>query len=205
MSADLDLDPDQCGRLNTILDGCFWNSVLVDRSARIGVVILELVGVFFEGQPAGRSYPAILACCPVSRAAASYQVDGKIIPLDLEDLNSALREFNFNEIDDWDIVDPPTRQRFKWRKQLSLDVNISDHAGRHMLELWQDENPFQSLDLAIWFDRLFLFNVDLRPISLSDLEGARKARIESGKDLGWERANNMSLPDVDELVRRIRS
>jgi len=44
--AAIDLSTEECSRLNRILDGCFWNAGFVDEQARIGIVAVEIIGVF---------------------------------------------------------------------------------------------------------------------------------------------------------------
>ena len=200
----IDLSPERRGRLNSILDGCFWNACFIDEQARMGIVIVELVGVLFEGQRMGDAYPVVMICYPVCRVAASYKVDGSLRALDLRDINTALHDFSFKEIDDWDIIDPPASQRFRWRKDLSLDVNLGECADTHILEMWQDDGSFQTFNLAIWFQKLFLFDAHLNPLTLDDLERARRKRREVNSDLGWRRIATVPAFSIEDLLHKIR-
>jgi hypothetical protein len=203
MISNLSLDAERRDQLNSILDGCFWNACFVDEKARIGVSVVELVGVQFEDQRVGNAYPVILVCYPMQRVAASYQVDGEVRSLHMDDINSALQEFTFKEIDDWDLVDPPAEKRFLWREKLSLDARLgAEDKEVHILEMWQDDSPFQTFNLAFWFQRLFIFNAKLNPLTLWDLETAR----ERGKHVaqhGWLWTGAIPPLDVDAFLGKI--
>jgi hypothetical protein len=205
----IDLSAEGRSRLNQILDGCFWNAGFVDEQARIGIVAVELVGVSFEGQRRSDAYPIVMACHPVSRVAASYKVDGVVRPLDLRDINAAVHEFSFKEIDDWDIIDPPTNQRFRWQKDLSIDKSLNGsseaRAQMHFLEMWQYDGSSQSFDLALWFQNLFLFDAHMNTLTLSDLEEARKKRLEAIGEIGWHRTAIVPCFDIDDLLSKIRT
>jgi hypothetical protein len=205
MINDISLEAAQRDRLNSILDGCFWNACFVDEKARIGVSVIELIGVQFEDQRIGDAYPVVLVCYPVQRVAASYQVDGEVRPLHIDDINPALQEFTFKEIDDWDIVDPPSEMRFRWREKLSLDARLSEgDKDSHILEMWQDDNPFQHFNLAVWFQRMFLFNARLNPLTLPDLEAAReRGKHKHVADRGWLWTNTVPQLSVDALLAKI--
>jgi hypothetical protein len=82
-------------------------------------------------------------------------------------------------------------------------VAIHDHEGPHVIEVWQDESPFRTLNLAIWFEKLFLFDVNLNPVTLDDLERARKAWTEVAKDIGWHCAYATPTLNVEDLLERI--
>lgn len=203
MINNLNLDAEQRDRLNSILDGCFWNACFVDEKTRVGISVIELVGVQFEDQRIGDAYPLILVCHPVQRVAASYLVDGEVRSLHVDDINSALQEFSFKEIDEWDIIDPPPGKQFRWREKLSLDVRLGAGSEEvHILEMWQDDSPFRTLDLAFWFRQLFLFNEKLNPITLQDLETAQ----ERGKlvaDRGWLWKGVVPPLSVDAILAKI--
>jgi len=204
MSETIALDTEARNRLNAILDGCFWNSCFIDSHTRVGVAVVELIGVQFECQLIGDAFPLILACYPVTRAAASYKVDGRVRALDIEDLDSALQEFSSREIDDWDLVDPPASKQFLWRDEVSFDVNIGSGAGSHLLEMWQDEGPFQSLNLAMWFERLLLFKADLEVLTLEELERARE-RTRQTSQKGWLRTGVVPPVTAEEILRKFDS
>jgi hypothetical protein len=194
-------------RLNSVLDGCFLNGCFVDRRTRVGVVALELTSVALEGQRLGDAYPILLVCYPVSRVAAAFRVDGVIRELELDDLNAALNEFNFKEIDDWDIIDPPAAHRLRWIDDLSLDVYLGDGQGKHMLEFWQDEYPFQAINIAIWFDRLFILDANLSSLTLDDLVEAAKRSVAlrraQERDLGWFRTAIVPSFTYQDILGRI--
>lgn len=203
MINNLSLDVEQRDRLNSILEGCFWNACFVDEKTRIGVSIIELVNVHFEDQRVGDAYPVVLVCYPLYRVAASYQVDGKVRSLHVDDISSALQEFSFKEIDDWDLIDPPSGKQFLWREKLSLDtcLGVSDNEV-HVLEMWQDDSPFQTLNLAFWFKQLFLFDAKLNSLTMLDLEMAR----ERGKRVahrGWVWTGVVPPLSVDALLAKI--
>jgi hypothetical protein len=40
---------------------------------------------------------------------------------------------------------------------------------RSLLELWQDDSPLQLFNIVLWFDHLYLFDKELRPVSLEML------------------------------------
>jgi hypothetical protein len=203
MINDISLNAEQRERLNSVLDGCFWDACFVDEKARIGVSAVELIGVHFEDQRLGDAYPATLVCYPVQRVAASYQVDGEVRPLRISDINSALQEFSFREIDDWDLVDPPPEKQFLWRERLSLDARLGeDSKDWHILEMWQDDSPFQTFNLSLWFQRIFLFDAKLNQLTLLDLEAARE-RGNQAADRGWLRIGAVPPLSVDALLARI--
>jgi hypothetical protein len=203
MINDISLDAEQRERLNSVLEGCFWNACFVDQKARIGASFVELIGVHFEDQRIGDAYPVVLVCYPVQRVAASYQVGGEVRPLRIDDINSALQDFVFKEIDDWDLVDPPPEKRFLWREKLSLDAHLGEgDKDSHLLEMWQDEIPFQTFNLALWFQRIFLFDAKLDPLTLPDLEAARE-RGKRVADRGWLRTGAVPPLNMDALLARI--
>jgi hypothetical protein len=205
----IDLGAEGRNRLNPILDGCFWNACFIDEQARMGIVVVELVGVSFEDQRRGDAYPVVMACYPVSRVAASYKVNGLVRALDLRDINAALHEFSSKEVDDWDIIDPPADQRFLWQQDLSLDVSLSGSLGtrtqEHFLELWQDDGSLQSLSFGLWFCNLFLFDGHMNALTLDGLERARKKRQEAFGEIGWYRTARVPSLNIDDLLDKIQS
>jgi hypothetical protein len=195
--ASLELAAQGRRRLNALLDGCFWNACYFDVEDQIGAVVVELVGVQVKQYPPQHAFPVLMVGYPVSRIAASWKRGGKIQRFDLEDVNSVLHEFSANEIDDWDIIDPPEDQRFRWREDLSLDVTL-EGSEDHMLEMWQDEEPFQTFDMAFWFKHLFLFDMSLRPLDPGGIEEAR--------DGGWwNRTNAVPEFSCERLLRMIKA
>jgi hypothetical protein len=203
----IDLSSQARDRLNSMLDGCFLNACYVDRHTGLGIAVLELTGVAVAGQRFGDAYPIVLAAYPVARIAVSFQVDGAVRELGLDDINVALQEFNFKEIDDWDIIDPPMDQRFRWADRLSFDSDLGRGKAEHFLELWQDESPSQVLDIAMWFQGLFIFDINLNTLTLEDLEEARerseRLRSVQVRDLGWLRTGVMPSFSSQEVVEKI--
>ena len=141
-----------------------------------------------------------LAVYPVSRVAASHIVEGEVRPLDLEMINGVLREFSYRTIEDWDMIDPRTDQRFKWRDKLSLDIRWGG-SEKHLLEFWQDDAPIQEFDIALWFDRLYVFDLKLRPVSLDMLtEWRQRLKVAMDETVGpgggWSRSVPAPSPPV---------
>jgi hypothetical protein len=203
MTNDISLDAEQRERLNSILDGCFWDACFVDEGVRIGVAAVELIGVHFADQQIGDAYPVLLVSYPVQRVAASYEVDGRIRQLRVDDINSTLQEFSFREIDDWDLIDPPSVRRFLWHERLSLDSRLGEaDENSHVLEMWQDDSPFQTFNLSLWFQRMFLFDANLNPLTLADLEAAQE-RGKNVADRGWLRTGFAPQVSMDALLAAV--
>jgi hypothetical protein len=88
------------------------------------------------------------------------------------------------DIEDWDMVDPPASMRFKWGDSVSLDMRWGDNE-KHLLELWQDDSPLQLFNIALWFDDLYLFDKELRPVSLEMLaEWREQLRAAADASIG---------------------
>jgi hypothetical protein len=199
-SASIALDPDSVEALNFVLEGCDLVSIVVDPESQLAIVTLNVFGILPEDGVLEEEYPLCLAVHPVGRVAASYVVEGNVQPLDLGSINQVLGEFSWPTIEDWRMIDPPAGIGFKWRDTVSLDMRWSD-SEEHLLELWQDNAPLRLFNIALWFDRLYLFDVQLRPVSLEmltewqqRLKTAMDASVGSGG--GWSRAIPAASPPV---------
>jgi hypothetical protein len=53
MINDISLNAEQRERLNSVLDGCFWDACFVDEKARIGISVVELIGFVLKISESG--------------------------------------------------------------------------------------------------------------------------------------------------------
>jgi hypothetical protein len=199
-STGIALDSDSVEALNTVLEGCDLVSCMVDPDSRLAVATVNVFGILPEDGRLEEEYPLCLAVYPVGRVAASHVVDGEVQPLDLESINQVLSGFSSRDIEDWDLIDPPASLRFKWRDKVGLDVQLGDDQ-KHLMELWQDDGPIQLFNIGLWFDRLYLFDLKLRSVSLDMLAEWRQrlkvAMDESvGPGGGWSRSIPAPSPPV---------
>lgn len=199
-SAGISLDADSVEMLNSVLQDCDLVSCVFDRDSRLAIVTANVFRILPEDGLVDEEYPLCLAVYPVGRVAASHVVEGEVQPLALESINQVLRGFSYHGIEDWDIIDPPVSLQFKWRDKVSLDARWGDNQ-EHVMELWQDDAPIQLFNMALWFDRLYVFDMNLRPVSLDMLveweERLKVAMHESvGPGGGWSRSIPAPSPPV---------
>ena len=193
------LDPSSVTELNTILDSCDLLSVVGEASSRLVIVTLA-VDVLPDGWQPQVAYPLVMALCPAGRIAASLCVHDQhsdpdssaphiVRQVQLADLDEIIGTFSNHWIDDWDIVDPPPEHRFKWRNDLSMDACWGGEQD-HFVELWQDDGPYQLLDIGVWFSQLYLFDAELRHVSRPTLAKWRQRyktemTRRSSPSVGW--------------------
>jgi hypothetical protein len=160
--------------LNEALLDCDLASFVVDEAARTAVIGFYATGVLPEGGLVQEAYPLFLVARPVGRIAARHTIDGAVLPVRLEDIDAALGQFTVRYMDDWDIVDPPAEYRLRWTgQQLSLDARFGAD-DLHVIELWQDELPRQGIDIGVWFDRLYVLDHQLKPVTPGLITGWRR-------------------------------
>jgi len=151
--------------LNGALLDCDLASFVVDAAARTAVVGFYTTSILPEGGLLQEAYPLFLVARPVGRVAARHILDNEVLPVRLDDIDAALDQFAIKYMDDWDIVDPPEQYRLRWTGQeLSLDDRFGEE-GLHVIELWQDELPRHGLDIGVWFDRLYVLDRELNPVT----------------------------------------
>jgi hypothetical protein len=167
MSSQPDFPLDAASRevLNEALQDCDLASFVVDGAARTAVVSFYATGILPEGGQLLAAYPLFLVARPVGRVAARHTVDGAVLPVRLDEIDSVLDQFAVKYMDDWDIVDPPEQYRARWTGQeLSLDARFGAE-DPHVIELWQDELPEHGLDVGVWFARLFVLDRELNAVT----------------------------------------
>lgn len=209
--AGIPLDSQAVESLNSALEGSDLVSCVVDPDSRLAVVTLNVYRILPDDGLLEEEYPLCVAVHPVSRIAASHVVEGELQSLDLDMINDALRGFSYRTVEDWDMIDPPVNQRFKWRDKISLDLQWGD-SQKHFMELFQDEVPIQEFDIGLWFDNLYLFDLSLRPVSLDMLaEWRQRLKVAMDQSVGpgggWSRSrpapsSPVSLSRVLELIGR---
>jgi hypothetical protein len=150
--------------LNRALEDCDLASCVVDEAARTAVVTFYVTSILPEDGSLEEAYPLCMVARPVGRVAARHSIGGQVQPVRLDDIDSVLDQFTIKYMDDWDIVDPPKEYRQRWTGQASLDTRLGDEE-QHLIELWQDELPQHGLDIAVWFDRLYVLDRELNPVT----------------------------------------
>jgi hypothetical protein len=165
MNSDFPLDTASRDVLNEALLDCDLASFVVDAAARTAVASFYVTGILPEGGLLQEAYPLFLVARPVGRIAVRHTLDDEVLPVRLDDIDAVLDQFSIRYMDDWDIVDPPAEQRLRWTgQQLSLDTSFGAE-DLHVIELWQDERPRHGLDIGVLFDRLYVLDRELNPVT----------------------------------------
>jgi hypothetical protein len=148
--------------LNRALEDSDLASCVVDAATRTAVVVFYVTSILPEDGSLEEAYPLCLVARPVGRVAVRHSIGGQVRPISLDGIDSVLDQFAVKYMDDWDIVDPPEQYRQRWAGEVSLDTLLGDE-DQHLIELWQDELPQHGLDIAVWFDQLYVLDRELNP------------------------------------------
>jgi hypothetical protein len=172
--------------LNRALEDCDLASCVVDAAARTAVVTFYLTSILPEDGLLQEAYPLCLVARPVGRVAVRHSIGGQVQPVRMDGIDGVLDQFAIKYMDDWDIVDPPEQYRQRWSGQVSLDTRLGDE-DQHVIELWQDELPQRGLDIAVWFERLYVLDRELNPVTPAMLSAWRQRWSDAAIALGGPR------------------
>lgn len=168
--------------LNVALNEASWSAISIDAPARRARLLLDVLSLPADGAAAAGS-AVVVAVNGVSRIAASLRVGwwnddaAEVIPLELGDLDAAVRSFGGCPVYGWEFIDPPAQSWSNWRDRLSLGARLGQEDPPHVIDLFQEGGSAQPrhLDLRIWFAQLRITTPDDREIPLPDFiaSGAR--------------------------------
>ncbi|MEV6967768.1 hypothetical protein AB0M47_21935 [Hamadaea sp. NPDC051192] len=168
------LTDDQRDGLNRALNEATWLGLTVDADAGRVTTTFDVLTLPEVG-PSPEHALATLVLDGVSRVAASlrngmwYDRTASVETLQLAQLPETVDRVSGHPIYGCEFVDPPERSWASWRDRLSLDVNLAEPPGRHVLDLFQEAGRIlQHLDLRIWFDSLRVTDPDGGEIPLQD-------------------------------------
>jgi hypothetical protein len=147
--------------LNTALNEATWTGLTVDATARRADLLLDVLSLPPRG-PATPENLVVLSLGQVSRIAVSLRdgwrddAEAAVTPLELQDLDAAVRSFGGCPLYGWEFVDPPEESWSSWRHRLSLDARLGGDVPAHVLEVFQasEAGTPRHLDLRAWFGQI---------------------------------------------------
>jgi hypothetical protein len=156
--------------LNTALNEATWIGLTVDAAARRADLLLDVLSLPPEG-PAAAENLVVLSLGQVSRIAASLRdgwwndAEAAVTPLELEELDAAVRSFGGCPVYGWEFVDPPEKSWSSWRHRLSIDARLGGDVPAHVLEVFQASEAGEAgeprhLDLRAWFGQIRITRPD---------------------------------------------
>ncbi|MGN2634906.1 hypothetical protein ACWEKT_30255 [Nocardia takedensis] len=160
--------------LNTALSEATCRGLRVDVGARAFRLDLEVLTLPGDALP-GHDAKVTLSLGGVGRIAASLRehrwddVDARVLPLELDGLDEAVRSFGGGRLHGWEFVDLDDSGWALWRELLSFDARFDDHICPHVIEFSQEEgiDP-RELDVRVWFDTMTIHDAEGREIALAD-------------------------------------
>ncbi|MET8773666.1 hypothetical protein AB0H49_29740 [Nocardia sp. NPDC050713] len=159
---------------NTAISEATCLGLEVDTEAailRLDLTVLTLPA----DKAAPQDHQVRLTFTGVSRVAASLRVqrwddiEARILPLQLDGLDEAIRSFGGGRLHGWEFIDVDDSGWALWRELLSFDTKIDDHTPSHVLEFSQEEgiDP-RELDVRVWFDSLTVHDAKGKEIAPAD-------------------------------------
>jgi hypothetical protein len=166
--------------LNVALNEATWAAISMDTTARHARLLLHVLSLPPDDVTTAGSSGVVVALNRVSRIAASLRMgswnDGtaEVVPLDLADLDAAVRSFGGCPIYGWQFIDPPEESWANWRDRLSVDARLDREESPHVIDLFQEGGSAQPrhLDLRIWFAQIRIITRDDRDIALPEFIAA---------------------------------
>jgi hypothetical protein len=167
--------------LGIALNEATWLDMSVETERRrVGLVLRVLSLPPSEASPQPSESIVSVVLSGVTRIVASLRsgfwndVDAAVVPLDVLDLPDVVRSFGGCPIYGWEFIDPPADEWSHWRNRLSVDVNLSDDAPRHVIDLFQEGGLAapRHLDLRVWFSELAVYDIDTSAIPLDEFIAA---------------------------------
>jgi hypothetical protein len=163
-----------------------------------------------------RLYPLHVVLHPLGRVAVSHRVRDRpaagsngedaytVRQVDLDALDHVIGTFPYRTVEDSDLIDGHADDYLSSQAQLSLDLRWPEHRS-HVLGLWLDDAPRQLLDIGLWFERLYLLDAALNPVSLELLAlWRRNFRAHPAGGTGaMSQLNQHGLPSPSEVLARI--
>ncbi|MFX0573369.1 hypothetical protein [Nocardia nepalensis] len=185
------LDGIDTAALNTALSEAICLGLEVDAANAELSLNLEVLTLPVEG-PAPQDYRVTLRFTGVSRVAASLRlqqwddVAPKVLPLQLDGLDQAIRSFGGGRLHGWEFIDVDESGWVHWSELLSFDTQIDPHVSAHVLEFSQEEgiDP-RELDVRVWFDGMTIHGPDGAEIPIAQF-------IEGG--VRWWKAHDAGDP-----------
>ncbi|MFE9321812.1 hypothetical protein ACIHDR_03265 [Nocardia sp. NPDC052278] len=168
------LDGMETTALNTALSEATCLGVEVDTSNARLSLDLEVLTLPAEG-PAPEDYRVKLTFTGVGRVAASLRIQewddvaARVLPLQLDKLDTAIRSFGGGRLHGWEFIDVDESGWVHWSELLSFDTRIDSHATTHVIEFSQEEgiDP-RELDVRVWFDDMTIHDADGAEIPLKE-------------------------------------
>jgi hypothetical protein len=95
------------------------------------------------------------------------------VPLQVGDLDAAVRSFGGCPVYGWEFFDPPGDSWSAWRPRLSNDASLADGGPGHVIEIFQeaDAEP-RHFDLLVWFGQIQITKPDGLGIPAADFIAA---------------------------------
>lgn len=120
----------------------------------------------------------------VGRFASSLTLEPetKAIKFDTNELSDKMSEFKNESLYGWEFIDNDEELIFKqWKDNVSFDKIFSDtFEKQHTVDLFQeDKYSKKTIDIRIWFDKIEMFDSDLKPFDAQTF-------IDNGKR-GWDK------------------
>jgi hypothetical protein len=120
----------------------------------------------------------------VGRLASSLtlQPETKAIKFDTSELSDKMSEFKNESLYGWEFIDNGEDLIFKqWKDNVSFDkIFIDTFEKQHTIDLFQeDKYSKKTIDVRIWFDKIEIFDSDLKPFEAQTF-------IDNGKR-GWDK------------------
>ncbi|GGK55190.1 hypothetical protein [Nocardia camponoti] len=141
----------------------------------------------------------LLTFTGVTRVAASLRiqkwddVDPRVLPLTLEQLNEAIDSFGGGGLHGWEFIDLDDSGWQLWSELLSFDTVLDQRISAHVIEFSQEEgiDP-RELDVRVWFDRIEITDAAGNPIAMAEFieDGQRWWRAH---DSGDTRASHIDI------------
>lgn len=120
----------------------------------------------------------------VGRLASSLTIDKdtKAIKFDPDQLADKMSEYKNEQIYGWEFIDNGDAIFKSWKDNKSFDLVITTEFDKqHTIDLFQEDKlSRETIDLRIWFDRLDIFDSNLKPFDIQTF-------IENGRR-GWSKS-----------------
>jgi hypothetical protein len=134
----------------------------------------------------------------VGRIASSLTLEPetKAIKFDTNDLSDKMSEFKNESIYGWEFIDNAEELVFKqWKDNMSFDKVLSDTFDKqHTIDLFQEDKYSQkTIDIRIWFDKIEMFDSDLKPFDTQTF-------IDNGKR-GWDKLYKDGWTTTEEALK----
>ncbi|MBF6295955.1 hypothetical protein IU459_00155 [Nocardia amamiensis] len=192
------LDGMDTAGLNVALSEATCLGLAVDEAANQLRLDLEVLTLPEHGT-ASEDYRVQVTFTGVSRIAASLRaqhwddLEPRVLPLQLDGLDEAIRSFGGGRLHGWEFIDLDDSGWALWSELLSFDTRIDDHKSAHVLEFSQEEgiDP-RELDVRVWFDGITVHDAQGKQIPLADFI-ANGVRWWKAHDAGDPRATRPGI------------